>query len=350
MGAKSSMFTNRAYATLCLTLACTSLLSFSQAQERLRAIEIYGSSQISIESLEETFGKQIRDLCTKFDDRATNDYAKQKETIEQSISQLGRFAFVELTIVEMYTSDHPIYVTVDLVDEDDRHERLKFHPAPSEELDDPNGLLDAWSRYQTISSALFRERKLPSIRANAYHSLWGFDHEELKPFGERFDREVEEHKSELIAVLRKAKNENDRANAAFLLAHIKNVDELIEALVPSIRDSSSLVRNNVMRVLASVARNHDGVPIEPIIEAANFPTATDRNKALATLRFLVESDEAKREVIEELGSELIAMLRLKNPINHNLAHVVLQRVSGEDYGESDYGTWQTWLDRSQVGN
>ena len=104
-----------------------------------------------------------------------------------------------------------------------------------------------------------------------------------------------------------------------------------------------------MRVLASVARNHDGVPVEPVARALGFPDTTDRNKALAIVRFQLDDPANRDLVIREAGAYLLDMLQLEQPINRTLAYVVLQRLSGESWSDRDIEAWRGWLEARGTG-
>jgi len=79
----------------------------------------------------------------------------------------------------------------------------------------------------------------------------------------------------------------DKQAAACLLAHApnRNIEELIDILMPFFYDPSKSVRNNIMRILgilfeSEVAKN---LNIEPFIQMLDSPILTDRNKALCIL-------------------------------------------------------------------
>jgi hypothetical protein len=59
----------------------------------------------------------------------------------------------------------------------------------------------------------------------------------LKKYEEVFKSKVPKNKEALKAILRRDEQETHRADAAFLLAHITDPQELIEAILPSIKDS-----------------------------------------------------------------------------------------------------------------
>src|SRR5437868_15510837 len=85
----------------------------------------------------------------------------------------------------------------------------------------------------------------------AHHCLFGFDHPKLRGFGETFSRLVPVDRDALIKVLQTDKNENDRAAAAYLLAHLQSAQDVLNTLLPRLRDPAASVRNSILRVVGS---------------------------------------------------------------------------------------------------
>ncbi|MFY9574112.1 MAG: HEAT repeat domain-containing protein, partial [Blastocatellia bacterium] len=171
------------------------------------------------------------------------------------------------------------------------------------------------------------------------------EHPSLRKYEEVFKTSVPKNKEILKAILRGDDQETHRADAAFLLAHISDPQELIEAILPSIKDSSAIVRNNVMRVLAQVAEETRDVaiPIRPLLQALDFPATTDRNKSLATIDGLALRPENKTILIRDAGPKLIEILKLLQPNNHDYAYSILKKITGRDFGERSYDAWHRWL-------
>src|SRR5438445_4845467 len=121
-------------------------------------------------------------------------------------------------------------------------------------------------KYEKIGfSLVYSEKKFPSyVICPAHHCLFGFDHPKLQKYKILFNDSVEKNKYKLVDVLRNEKDENKRAAAAFLLAHIKSAKELVTILIPSIDDPNEKVRNNTMRVIGLTLLNspHIDLPIE----------------------------------------------------------------------------------------
>lgn len=88
------------------------------------------------------------------------------------------------------------------------------------------------------------------------------------------------------------------------------------------------------------------IPIDPFLEALDYPETTDRNKALATQDGLAARPENKPVLLNKAGPRLIKLLRLLQPNNHDFAYSILKKVSSTDFGERSYKDWEAWLSNS----
>lgn len=318
----------------------------------IRGIDLFGTSQITIEQVRQRFGKDIRELVKASSVGDDQTFANLYDKITSGIQAMGDFAYVAVSPVTYYNDGKYVYVTIDIVDRKDSQRLLNFLPAPEADFPDPDGLLAAWEEYEETASALLNkgELKASGVRCPALHCIWGFDHPKLKKYEGIFQTKVPKNKAALKAILHGDKLETHRASAAFLLSHIADPVELVQTLLPSIRDSSATVRNNVMRVLADLAkeRNDLAIPIDPFLEALDFPETSDRNKALATLACLATKPANKEALIRKAGASLIRILRLLQPNNHDFAYAILKEISGKHFSARDYQAWQAWLD-GQMG-
>lgn len=317
----------------------------ADAQQTLEAIDLFGTDQITAEQVRSRLGDTIRAMVRT---RMGGDRERARamyDRVRAGIHEMGAFAYVELALVN-YPERGGAYLTVDVVDESDREERMSFSPAPTDDVPDPGGLLAAWREYERTGLELLMGGEISSAPdCAAHHCLWGFDHPSLAPYRERFEA-VPEHRDELVRVLREDRDAEDRAAAAYLLAHLTGVQELVDALVPSISDPDETVRNNAMRVLGIVVNERPGVELdlEPVLRAVRYPATTDRNKAMLVLFGVAGRPELQDRIVRGAGPVLLEALRLRQPNNHDTAYLILRRLSGETFGERDYEAWRRWLE------
>lgn len=325
-----------------------SAASRGRAEPELVAIDMFGTRQITLEHLLATHGTELRAFGEAL---MKGDTSVDTEALLDKLYGLGDFADVTPALVGIDDSgDMKYYLTIDFVDRADAVRRMPFLPIPTGSYPDPEGLIADWRTYEAIALAH------PSRRRNdcpAFHCIGDDTHADLKNFVARFAARVPAHVEELATILRDDKDGRHRAAAAYLLAYSKDGPALVKLLLPAFRDGEALVRNNVMRVVADIALYHPNVdvPVERVLEALNYPATSDRNKAAAILNGLLlrpDGAHSHRVIAEHAGATLLAMLRLRQPNNHDYAYRILKAISGQQFGERDYQAWETWLGTHQV--
>jgi hypothetical protein len=315
----------------------------------LKAIDAYGTTRIDVAAVKTRWGDKIQhSLVSEDGDEVAKLEAEIVDAIRAEHKEIG---WVKLSPITYFQPDgRPTYLTIDVVEQADMASRLTFRPAPQGSIGDPAGLIAAWKDYEATFFGLLEHDEITPKRVDcpAFHCFGGYNHEKLKPFGEKFVRDVPPNEATLIRVLKEDKDEANRGAAAYLLAHIKDGKKLVALMIPMLDDPGSLTRNDATRVLTDVARFHPEVdiPLPPVLRAMNGPTTTDRNKAVAVVAGLVaRPDGAKhyRKVIKQGGPTLLKLLALEQPNNHDFAYSILKQVSGKDLGERDVAAWQRWL-------
>jgi hypothetical protein len=318
-----------------------------------KGLDLYGSSQITLEQVQQKFGDKITKYAESYAKKDYDTAESLHREIITGIRQMGQFAHVELSTIIYYTEPHSLYLTIDLVDEKDRAERMTFLPDPTKEFADPDGLFKMWEEYEKAGFELLSKGELKSTMppCPALHCVFGFEHPSLKKYLEAFNNGAAKHKQMLIQIIREDKDPTHRAYAAFILAHSDDVNAVVHAMLPAIPDRHSAVRNNAMRVLAFIAerRKDVDIPLDPILKAINYPTTTDRNKSLYILSGLADNPKNKKEITQKAGPLLLKLLRLNQLNNHDPAYSVLKKISGKEFGERDYKAWEDWL-KSEMKN
>jgi hypothetical protein len=323
------------------------------ATPKLVAIDVFGASPASRERLLRDHQEALRRLGQAM---IEHDTSVDREAIVAQLMRAGEFALVEPSLVGYFEEDGmAYYLTLDVVETKDAARRMTFAPAPVSEHADPDGLIADWQAFEAKVFELMNEGELSPKRVDcpAFHCFGDPAHAALRAWATTFAERVPHRRDELVAILREDGRDDWRAAAAFLLAYMRDGDELVRAILPAIRDESSFVRNSVMRVLAHIALHHPEIalPLDPVLEALEFPTTTDRNKAAAILSGVVKrpsvAPATRHLVVERAGETLLAMLQLSQPNNHDFAYEILKAVSGESYGERDHAAWKAWLRRNR---
>lgn len=317
----------------------------------LAAIDVFGAKHVSNDELIATAGFVVGSPVAF----GSKEFSEQLEAATLRLKERYRFAFVDVSPISYFGASPEagkVFITIDVVEAEDAG-RLKFAPEPSKDIPDPEGLIAAWLDYDKAVWALQRSGALkpPFTCKGGMHCALGFNHPDLEHREDAFIEKVPGHVAELTAVLRSDRAHERRAAAAFLLAYAKERKQVINALLPSIDDPSSGVRNNVMRVLVMIQQRADTVvvPLKPVLRAMRFPTTTDRNKAAYLLAGIAKHAPAadRTRIARELGEVLVVMAAMKQPNNRDPAIDILKAISGEDHG-TDAAAWRAWLDRRRA--
>jgi hypothetical protein len=73
----------------------------------------------------------------------------------------------------------------------------------------------------------------------------------------------------------------------------------------------------------------------------DFPSFTDRNKALVVLRSLPK-DRFSNDQINRIIPILLEILKKKDAHNYKNAYIVIKNISGKDFNVDDLTSWTNW--------
>jgi tetratricopeptide (TPR) repeat protein len=301
----------------------------------LAAVDVYGSRRADAEAVRRALGYETGKPFV-----ASGAQFRQKE---EALRKQYNLAFAKLSFISYFAGPEAnrAYITVDLVDAEDAA-RLQFLPTPSGHPEDPEGLVAHWQAYEKKGWQLFQQGQLDMMakdRCKVAHCIMGFIHPDLAPYEPVFLEKVPQAREALVKVLREEENDQKRAAAAFVLAYAGTPEQVVDALVPFIRDPSHLVRNNVLRVIMATQQGADRPLLEVavVVNALSMPETTDRNKALYLLKALLEklppeSLKAQRPVLlRQLGFQLMTLAGLQQPNNRDPARDILQLLTGKRF-------------------
>lgn len=343
------------YRLAATALALAALAAPTGAQlppTRLASIDVYRTTQLDAEDVERRYAPAIRELVAAISANDQEARGRIQDEIVESLRESGDFAFVALDITTTFAVDENVLnATIELVDSADAAARLSFDLEPTGSVPDPDGVLASWAEYERTSIELVQKRQIEPTIADcpAHHCIVGFEHPALAPFLERFDRAAREHHDALVRVLREDADPQKRGHAAFVLAHAEDANVLVRDLVPSFDDPSSLVRNNVMRVLLMVAQRDRevAIPFAPLARRIDDPDSGCRNKAASLMAVLADRPEYRDDILA-IAPAVLRLLRLEKPNNHDPAYDILRTISGESFGERDYERWQAWIEQTRT--
>lgn len=308
--------------------------------------ETFGSRKLKAEEILAELTVPDAGVWVDFEDQAFWD-----GIIASKQRLLEKYKFAEARLnVAAYPPTRTAQLTVDLVDRGDEW-RMRFLPAPGGAPPDPDGLIALWTEFQQKYATLRYQQRVIADDAEGVCEVQGgcvgyFGHPELAPYEAQLRERVPPQKAALIKVLREHKDEQARAAAASLLSFLPR-GETVAALTRSIRDPSSMVRNEVLRSLGHAQHRAKRVivPVVDLADALWFPVSTDRNKAGWALVRVVETDPRTHRtlILQRAGEALVMMAGMRQRIDREPALKILRALAPRDLGE-DPERWRRWVE------
>ncbi|MBO6524450.1 MAG: hypothetical protein JJ971_11530 [Balneolaceae bacterium] len=326
---------------LVLLISLTSFLSNTIHAQTDYGITVFGTDHLTKVELTNLFGDEIEELNIHYQNNSES-YDELKEHLIRKLQETNEYSYVNFRFFTSYTNK--VDFILDVVEKEDAAERLNFREVNTTIYDDPDGVIELWEEYEDLSFELFEKGEITDMSCPVIHCIWSFNHSLLDPYLTRFNELSSKHREELITILNRSSLVNQRAAASFLLAHTSlDPQLLLNTLMPSIKDSESVVRNNSMRVIYYLVRANPDLEIDinKIINVLDFPSFTDRNKALVVLRSL-PLQNVESESLERMVSILIEILEKKDAHNFRNALLVLQKISGLEYSDDQISEWTEW--------
>ncbi len=304
----------------------------------LDGVDVYGTERIDVTAVRKEFAADFDGIAAAIQAFDRDRAIALKGPITEAIRARGPFVFVNLTIIFNPPPNAGSWITIDVVEAKDATRRMPFRAPPQGHVGDPNGALAVWEEYDRVIGKLFREGRMkPVLSCPALHCLSPFDLPETAPLLPRLDAAARGSKAPLMRIVRDDADPKRRAEAIFLLAHAGDPAAVLPLLGQAMFDADQEVRNNAMRVLVYVAQaaRETAVPVEDLVRALDFPTATDRNKAGFAVAALVASpllgERSRKAVLANGLPAVMGMLKLIQPNNRDPAWRILMTLSGEEH-------------------
>ena len=281
--------------------------------------------------------------------------ARLKAQVEAKLKKSAGLAFLSISVNDYVTSaNRTWYVTFDAVDAADAKTRMPFRAAPSGRAPDPEGLLAAWQQYSDAGDALAQKGLLDmSAHPNCpgFFCLWGSKTPELKQLEQKLEAGAVSGRTLLEKTLADDAEPRKRAAALFVLSYLKDGKDVVELCYAALEDPSEDVRSASLQILAEVALYHKTVFLDvgKIVPALDYPTVSDRAKALSVLVGLADNPSYRPTVLTRGTPYLLGLLRLQQPANHDLAFTLLAMLSQQSYDQRDYDSWRKWVESQSKG-
>lgn len=333
-------------------------LSLSVFSENI--IDVYSSDNYPPIEIIKKYGAKVGDIeglflkeIAKINNGGSEAYLlktllPKKNHLIEKIKKDFDLYFVDFQTV-FYPGDKNQYTTIEVIKKNQTN-RIRFIDKismPENNLSKPD-LIEKMVIFTNLEMQLLMSNQLTQKNNSCpvYHCISGFHHPKLKPYLKTFDMGVIKEKQLILDTLSNDANPERRAAAAFLLGHLDDPKEILFLLSHHVNDDSSLVRNNVIRVIASTMFKSkiSQIDVVPFLTLLDSPYTTDRNKALSVLANAASMPIPKRILIKNAKNKLLPLLQLKQPNNHNLVYSILKKISGHDFGENNIADWEKWLD------
>lgn len=310
-----------------------------------RAAEIIKKYGTTILTMEKQLLQQVVD--GKENDKLTDELVEKRFNLMQKIKRDNHFLFVDFQTTS-YSDRNLNCTTIEIIDKN-QAQRLAF----VDQLKSPNkpvkknDVIEKMEEYNEKSMMLFMRNQLKPPKKNfcpSYHCTFGFDHPQLKAYYPLFKQATVKQRSLILNTLNHDPNPSRRGAAAFLVGHFSNPHEIIKLLMPHIMDKDSGVRNNVIRVIGSVMHTAhiQDIDVKPFVKLLDSPYGADRNKSLNVLQEVAQSRQGKNYLLHYAKTQLVALLQLKQPNNHNMAYQILKTISAKQYADTDIAAWKKW--------
>lgn len=324
-----------------------------EPQPYVSSLGVFGSDRLNETVLRQALGAELDNWLKKGVSGDESALAMEITLAEKVKNKFG-LAEADWTVMQFFEpEDLAIHITLDVVEKADVAKRMPFKKSPKGKFTDPDGLLLAWRQYEELALDLVETGQVipDTEECPAVHCPFGHKHKRLKPFEKIFSEGVKKNEKALVAILNDSAQMDDRASAAYLLAYLNDPQKVALYLLPAIKDAEPLVRNNALRVLGDIAERHKEVvlPSKPLIEALNFPRASDRSKAVFVVMMMADgSQQVRQDILNEGVPPLLAMLKGNQPDQRDFSHKILRKISGKEFPVSDYLAWKNWYQKSQA--
>jgi hypothetical protein len=340
-----------------MTTALAALLvaaapAWAQSTATLKGVDVYRSDSIASEDIHRKTDHLVSAYVRMRNDTrksAVKAADKLKNQIEAAVRSLGETAYVAVSYNEYVTAaEHTAYVTLDVVDAKDAAARMPFRAAPSGKVADSAGLVAAWQRYAGLGQNLTASGHISTERPEcpAFYCSWGSATPELAALEKRFASEAKANKDILKAIAREESSPVARAAALYVFSYAQDGKELAALCAEALTDPSAEVRSASLQILSDLSLYHKDVflDVRAIIPALDYPTVSDRAKAMAALIGIADNETYKPYVLSRGTPYLVRLLRLSQPSNHDLAFTLLGVLSKESFDRRDYESWDRWAE------
>lgn len=317
-----------------------------------RYIEFFGSAKVSEGDVRNRFSKEIEKLLfaqARSATRSSSEAQKLEKTLEDGVKEMGDFAWVRLHLVKLDWNEKqmPMLFQFEVIEKKDMATRLPFRSPPQSDVPDSGRLIEKWGQYEALGRKFedSSETVIERPKCRAFYCVWGGLTPELGKLEAEFVANVPAYRDNLVLIMQQHPDPVWRKRAIFLLSYLKDGSEVSNHAAYGLMDPDSDVRDAAISVLNDLTVYHQDVPIaiHEIHRLLDVPYPSDRTKALALMLNLSDNPNYRDFLLKTASKQILKLLRVRYPNNHDMAYTVLSLLSGESFGARDYDAWDRWI-------
>lgn len=317
-------------------------------------IDVYGTSDENSEKILNAYGQSLlslekKKLLLNIQHRDNTSLKKPYQQLIDNIEHQFKLSSVKVDTV-FYPHNQQFYTTINICDPKVTHGLSKGAPEQPYRLPQKPDVVDNMYAFtkKALDFLIAHPQYANRMDCKDYHCITP-EHVYFAKDLAYFRTEVPKHQSFIQYTIAHDTNLARRRSAIFLLGFLRNPDAIAANLQLALQDKNSFIRHDALRVFGELYTKYPRVqvPVHMVIESTYSCDEAERNKALILLNAMAEDKQYQPVLIKEAGAQLIRLLKLKQPNNHDEAYQILRKISHQKYSEHAYSDWQNWW-QSQV--
>lgn len=285
----------------------------------------------------ELFAKRLSGLSAKESD----DYQHRQLQLETQVAKKFNFAAVKFDTV--YYPDKSLYTTINVLNQAPQTAFYTAYP-----LKKPYDIVDRMYLFSREAASIYA--KHPEIGEHMsckdFHCIVP-ENSAIQKNLDYLRSSVPRQMAFIDEVMFTDKNLARRRAAIFLLAYYPSIEEIHARLDKLLKAEDRFILHDTLRVYGELLIKYPKLKLDlsrPMELLHHYDEAI-RNKSLLLINAAAEQKQLKRFIVEQGANELLNLLKLKQPNNHDVAYQILLKTTNQKYGDRDYAAWQRYLSK-----
>ena len=318
-------------------------------------IDVYGTSDENSKKILNAYGQSLlslekKKLLLNIQHRDNTSLKKTYQQLIDNIKHQFKLSSVNVDTV-FYPHNQQLYTTINICDPKVTHGLSKGAPEKPYRLPQKPDVVDNMYAFtkKALDFLIAHPQYANRMDCKDYHCITP-EHTYFAKDLAYFRAEVPRRQSFIQYTIVNDPNLARRRSAIFLLGFLRKPDAIAANLQLALQDKNSFIRHDALRVFGElyIKYPHVQVPVHKVIDSTYSCDEAERNKALILLNAMAEDKQYQPVLIKEAGAQLVRLLKLKQPNNHDEAYQILRKISNKDYPEYADSDWQNWLQRQAL--